>query len=80
MTCPEVIDFLGAYLDGELAEDVRVRFDEHLGGCPECSAYLATYRSAVRFARDAFRGSGESLAADLPEDLVKAILAARRKT
>jgi len=42
MTCRELVDFLGAYLDGELSEKVRRRFDEHLAACPECSAYLET--------------------------------------
>lgn len=42
MTCRELTDFLGAYLDGELSEKVRRRFDEHLAACPECSAYLET--------------------------------------
>jgi len=79
MTCRELIDFLGAYLDGELSQEVRLRFDEHLAGCPECSAYLETYRATVRFTRGAFRDLYGPVPADVPEDLVKAILAARRK-
>jgi anti-sigma factor RsiW len=66
-------------LDGELSEEVRLRFDEHLAACPKCSAYLETYRATVRLARGAFRDPEGSVLADVPEDLVKAILAARRK-
>jgi anti-sigma factor RsiW len=79
MTCRELVNFLGAYLDGELSERVRRRFDEHLAACTECSAYLETYRATVRLARGAFRDLDGPVPADVPEDLVKAILAARKK-
>ena len=79
MTCRELVDFLGAYLGGELSAEVRRRFDEHLATCPECSAYLETYRTTVRLARGAFRDPDAPVPADVPADLVKAILAARRK-
>jgi len=79
VTCRELIDFLGEYLDGELPRDVRLRFDEHLAACPECSAYLETYRRTVKLAKDAFRDPDDPVPEDVPEDLVKAILSARRK-
>ena len=79
MTCRELVDFLAAYLDGELSEDVRLRFDEHLAACPECSVYLETYRETVKLAKGAFQAPADPLPADVPERLVKAILAARRK-
>jgi anti-sigma factor RsiW len=79
MTCRELVDFLGAYLDNELAADLRLRFDEHLRACPECSAYLEAYRQTVRLAKDAACGSDEAVPSDVPEDLVKAMLSARRK-
>lgn len=79
MTCRELIDFLGAYFDGELSRDVRLRFEEHLAACPECSAYLETYRQTLKLAKDAFHEMDDPVPADVPEDLVKAILSARRK-
>ena len=79
MTCRELVDFLGAYLDGEVADEVRRRFEEHLAACPECAAYLETYRETVKLAQDAFRDPDDPVPAEVPEDLVKAILAARRK-
>jgi anti-sigma factor RsiW len=78
VTCRELIDFLGEYFDGELPRDVRLRFDEHLAACPECSAYLETYRATVRFAKDALR-LDDPVAEEVPDDLVKAIRSARRK-
>ena len=79
MTCRELTDFLGAYLEGELSPDVRMRFDEHLGACPECSAYVETYRRTMTLAKDAFRDADGAVPGEVPEDLVKAIVAARRK-
>ena len=79
MTCRELVDFLGAYFDEELADDVRVEFDEHLDACPECSAYVESYRTTVALAKDALRNPDEPVPASVPETLVKAILSARRK-
>jgi len=55
--CHEVIEFLAAYVDGELSEDVRFRFDAHVAACPECSAYLKSYEATVKLAKAALSGS-----------------------
>jgi anti-sigma factor RsiW len=79
MRCREVVDALGAYLDGELPEARRAPIDEHLAGCAGCHAYLATYRRTVKLAGDAFRDPDAPGAPGVPESLVDAVLAARRK-
>jgi anti-sigma factor RsiW len=79
MTCREVIGFLGSYVDGELPPDVLRRFEEHIATCPQCSAYLDSYRRTVHLVRDAARPPDASLPGEVPEELVKAILRARRK-
>jgi len=58
MTCRELVEFLMDYLDGQLSEPERLRFEEHLGECPDCVAYLATYREAVRLGKKAFMLQG----------------------
>jgi anti-sigma factor RsiW len=78
MTCRELIDFLMAYLDGELPADQARVFEEHLHLCPPCEAYLETYREAVRAGRAAC-AEDDATPAEAPEDLVQAILAARAK-
>ena len=78
-TCREFIELLSAYVDGELSEDVRFRFDAHVAACPACSAYLESYEATVKLAKAALSGSDDPVPAEVPEDLVKAILAARRK-
>ena len=78
LTCRELIDFLAAYLDGELAPEPRAAFELHLSLCPRCVDYLASYRETIRLGKQACE-PGAELPADVPSDLVDAILAARRR-
>ena len=78
MTCRELVEFLMDYVDGLLSEPERLCFEEHLGECPDCVAYLATYREAIRLGKEACT-AGDAIPAEVPEDLVRAVLAARRR-
>jgi anti-sigma factor RsiW len=77
--CREFIDFLMAYLDGELDPPTRALFEDHLQVCPACVAYLESYRATVELGREALRGArgDEPVPTEVPEDLVRAVLAAR---
>ena len=75
MTCREFADFMADYLSGELPADVRAQFEHHLSVCTNCVKYLAGYRGAIALGKHAF---DDQVPADVPEDLVKAILAAKR--
>ncbi|MEM7584228.1 MAG: zf-HC2 domain-containing protein [Acidobacteriota bacterium] len=77
MTCKDLINFLMGYLDGELPDEEMRHFDEHLGLCEDCTAYLESYKETVRLGKMICRPD-DSLPADIPEDLVSAILEARR--
>jgi anti-sigma factor RsiW len=77
MTCRELVTFLRAYLDGELPESVRRPFDEHLAGCAECAAYLRSYRDTVDLAKGAFPDLDAPVPAEVPEDLVSAVMRSR---
>jgi anti-sigma factor (TIGR02949 family) len=44
MTCREVIEKLGEYLDAELTPAALKQLEAHLTICAPCRAYLATYR------------------------------------
>lgn len=77
LTCRELIEFLSAYVEGELAADERARFDAHLAECPYCVDYLHGYRESVRLGKAAL--ADESIPDDVPAELVDAILAARRR-
>ena len=77
MTCREFADFIGEYLSGELAPDVRGAFERHLSQCSNCVKYLAGYRETIRLGKLALGDDGAP-PVDVPDDLVAAILAARR--
>jgi anti-sigma factor RsiW len=75
MTCRELTDFIIDYLSGDLPPALIRAFDYHLGLCPNCRTYLASYEATVKAGKAAFAGEPET---KLPEDLVQAILAATR--
>jgi anti-sigma factor RsiW len=79
MTCRDVIEFLMEYRSGTLPGDQRAAFEEHLERCPECVAYMKSYDEAVRLGKGAHRQLDDRVSDDVPEELVQAILAARRK-
>jgi anti-sigma factor RsiW len=75
LTCRELAGFVADWVDGALAPDERARFDAHVAACPDCATYLRTYAQTIRLAKDAH--ADEPAPADVPEDLVRAILDAR---
>ena len=78
MTCREFTAFIAAFLDGELAASERQPFERHLGRCANCARYLESYRSAIALGKRAFEDGDGPLPADVPDDLVDAILRSRR--
>lgn len=78
ITCREVLDFLMSYLDGELATGPRAEFEKHLALCPPCVAYLESYRATIRLGKSACAEADAPAVGQVPEELVKAILAARK--
>jgi predicted anti-sigma-YlaC factor YlaD len=78
LTCREMTDFLADYLDGTLALAERRLFEKHLAGCPDCITYLRSYAETIRLARET--QEADTLPDGVPEDLVRAILAARCET
>ena len=78
MKCREFVEFLMEYLDGALAEPERNVFEEHIGDCPACVNYLDTYRATVRLGNRICTPDAD-VPPDVPEELVRAILSARRK-
>jgi anti-sigma factor RsiW len=69
LTCREIADFLMAYEDGELSDEVRGEFDAH----------LESYRATVALGKQAFADADAAAADQVPEELVQAVLAARRR-
>lgn len=78
ITCAEFEAFIAEYFEGDLPEAKRKVFDLHLTICEECRAYLKAYKNTIALGQAAFRHADAAVPEDMPEDLVKAILAARK--
>ena len=78
MTCQEMADFLMAYLDDELPAAQRQEFQQHLEACPPCVHYIRTYEQTVELGKTACQHPDDDIPEDVPEQLVQAILKARR--
>lgn len=78
MKCRELAEFLLDYVSGELPEENRAHFELHLTRCRNCREYLVQYDGCVKAGRIACGEHSDELPADVPEDLVKAVLAARK--
>lgn len=78
ITCKELTDFLSRYVEDALTADEQRAFDRHVSMCRACRAYVDSYRRTIELEGLAF-GDPDALApADVPEELVQGILAARR--
>jgi anti-sigma factor RsiW len=75
MTCREVIEFLLEYLSDELNAEQRVIFEAHLAVCPPCIRYIENYKHTMHMTRIVCRCAEDPV----PDELVRAILAAREK-
>ncbi len=80
LTCREFDGFMVDYLDGALPAGQRRKFDLHLRLCPDCRRYLEDYKRTVALTRAAFKEPDAPIPEDVPEALVRAILAARDDT
>jgi anti-sigma factor (TIGR02949 family) len=77
VTCQQLTDFLMSYLDGDLPAEQRAEFDRHMAACPSCVDYLKTYETTVRLAKEC---ATDPVPEEVPETLVQAILAARKRS
>ena len=78
ITCGELDVVIVDYLDGGLSEKQRFVFRLHLLFCRECRDYIVGYRRAIEMGKAAFTHPDDSVPEDVPEDLVRAVLAAQR--
>lgn len=77
-TCREFVERLHDYLLGALAPEQIARINAHLAACPSCVAYLKTYAATIRMGRLALAPTDDPVPPEVPEALVRAVLAARR--
>ena len=77
MTCREVKDFLVEYLTGTLPALELSEFRTHLAACPECGQFVCASRDLLRLSRYAVRNLNDPRPEDVPEALLRDIIAAR---
>jgi predicted anti-sigma-YlaC factor YlaD len=68
MTCKELVELVTEYLEGTLAEDLRLRMEDHLSQCDGCSNYLEQMRQTIRLTG---RVREESLTSQQRDDLLR---------
>ncbi|MEJ2130663.1 MAG: zf-HC2 domain-containing protein [Gammaproteobacteria bacterium] len=79
LTCKEFIEFIGEWYDGELPDSSREEFAAHLAKCPYCVDYLKSYEQTMKLGKAAFAPSDDEVPPDVPADLVRAILSAKKQ-
>ncbi len=77
--CREFEDFILDYLADSLPRGQRRRFELHIRVCAECRIYLDAYKTSVALGKAVFDEPWGPLPNSVPEDLVTAVLAARRQ-
>ena len=80
LTCREFVELLYDYLLGLLGAERTAELNAHLATCPSCVAYLKTYEASIRMGRMALAASDDPVPAEVPEALIQAVLAARRRS
>lgn len=78
MKCRECDEFLVDYVAGELPAGVVATFEEHLARCRNCRVYLDQYRATIKAGKTACEAA-QAAGPQMPEELIRAILAARTK-
>jgi len=71
MTCTQIVELITEYLEGGLSSADRERFEEHIGFCDWCLAYLDQMRQTIATV-------GRLRNEDLPKELEQSLLTAFR--
>jgi len=79
ITCREFDGFISGYLDGELPDRWRSRFEMHMRICRECRQYLQAYQRTIEVGRAVFTSPDEPVPDDVPESLINTILKLREE-
>ena len=64
LTCEDVNEFIIEYLDDELDEVTRRRFEDHVADCRCCHAFFEQYKATVELVKD-----GEKEMPEVPDEL-----------
>lgn len=48
LSCPQVLERLADYVDGDIEADVKEKIEAHLRGCDECTRFGGEYAEVVK--------------------------------
>ena len=48
LSCQELVELVTSYVEGVLPDADRARFDQHIGACSACVAYVDQMRTTIR--------------------------------
>ena len=54
-TCKDEVALIGDYLSEKLNQRVLAAFEDHLKSCPDCVAFLHTYKKTIEVTRSFLR-------------------------
>jgi Putative zinc-finger len=54
LTCKEEMDLISPYCDAELEVSDLISFENHLAACPDCTAFLNTFKKTLDLTRNFF--------------------------
>jgi len=77
MICREFIALLDLYRTREAPEEQLLLCEQHLAVCASCRAYLDSYEKTIALGRAACLDLEGPVPADVPEDLIRALLTLR---
>lgn len=78
INCAEFDAFIVDYLDGALPPKQQGRFNRHMKLCPGCLDYLTEYQQTIKLHRDTFADMEAPVPEEVPEELINAVLEARK--
>jgi anti-sigma factor RsiW len=70
LPCRDIVEVVTAYLENDLEDGLRRRFEDHLSGCDECAAYVEQMRRTIAITGESI--APQQLAPDLREGLQRA--------
>jgi len=57
LTCKNEIALLADYLSSSLSPRLLEAFEKHIGHCPDCAAFLQTYRKTIEVTRNILKNA-----------------------
>ncbi|WP_160064074.1 anti-sigma factor family protein [Psychromonas sp. L1A2] len=77
ISCESFETFIVDYIDGNLQDEQKHIFIQHLNECPACRVYLKNYEYRIQLSKSIFANDTDK--PDIPNQLVEAILAAKKQ-